>query len=115
MFPINNGITSGACISAHSPLSGKPPPGVSAAVCPVCVQLMERAKVSGSLQLPPELMEVMQQLQQGATGLPDARLSRSSSLRRSGSGRFSSTASKVSLTSSLCIVQGPCKPLTTTH
>lgn len=59
------------------------------------VQLMERAKVSGSLDLPPELMEVMQHLQEGSNGLPNT-LSRSTSLRREGSGRFSSTASRVS-------------------
>jgi hypothetical protein len=44
---------------------------------------MDRAKVSGSLDLPPELLEVMQQLQQGAGSPPSPALSRSSSLRRS--------------------------------
>lgn len=52
-------------------------------VCACALQLMERAKVSGSLDLPPELLEVMEQLQQGAGSPPSPTLSRSSSLRRS--------------------------------
>lgn len=46
-------------------------------------ELMDRAKVRGSLDLPPELLEVMQQLQQGAGRPPSPTLSRSSSLHRS--------------------------------
>jgi hypothetical protein len=56
-------------------------------VC-LCVQLMERAKVSGSLDLPPELLEVMEHLQQGTVsqsgaGLRHRSSSSSSSMRRS--------------------------------
>ena len=58
-----------------------------------CVQLMERAKVSGSLELPPELLDVMQHLQQGAECLPVPGISRRSSMgRSSGSGRYSTTS-----------------------
>jgi hypothetical protein len=56
-----------------------------------CVQLMDRAKVSGSLELPPELLEVMEHLQQGAASQPSSGLSRSSSMRRS----HSASSSKV--------------------
>lgn len=44
---------------------------------------MDRAKVSGSLELPPELLEVMEHLQQGTASQSSSGLSRSSSMRRS--------------------------------
>lgn len=55
---------------------------------------MERAKVSGSLELPPELLEVMEQLQQG-TGTTSTSNSSSPTLSRSNSARKSISAGKV--------------------
>jgi hypothetical protein len=56
----------------------------------VCMQLMERAKISGNLELPPEMMEIMQQLP-GAGSQSTAGFRRSSSsnnLRKSTAGPF---------------------------
>lgn len=78
-------------------------------------QLMERAKVSGSLELPPELLEVMQHLQEGTASLPVSGLMSSSSMGRvSASGRFShagrfSNAGRYSLNSRVSDVR--CLPV----
>lgn len=53
-------------------------------------QLMERAKTSGSLDLPPELLDVMQHLQQGTDNLSVTGTSRRTSIAHtSGAGRYS--------------------------